>query len=156
MPSSVLIVDDEPGLRELLRRWLSSSENLVFETPSAEDAMHVLAQTPDIAVALVDLQMPGRGGAWLVEQMRQSFPSVAIILATADAQVPGSISLQPTVIGYLVKPLDRETVLTLVADGHAWHQRQMAAPETQAGDPIDAFLDSKLNRGLGRGGTQRN
>lgn len=156
MPSSVLIVDDEPGLRELLRRWLSSSENLVFETPSAEEALNVLAQTPDIAVALVDMQMPGRGGTWLVEQMRGLFPTVAIILATADAHVPGTVSLQPSVIGYLVKPLDRETVLRLVEDGRAWHEQRIASSTGSKADPIDAFLDSKLNRGPGVGGTRNN
>ena len=153
MPSSVLIVDDEPGLRELVRRWLAGPDSFLLEASSAEDAMCVLADTRAVAVALVDLQMPGHGGAWLVEQMQRSFPAVAIVLATADPAVPGTISLQRSVIGYLVKPLDRDQVVQLVAAGLAWHQ-QKANPAAHGSDtdPVDAFLDSKLTRGRGRGG----
>jgi CheY-like chemotaxis protein len=149
MPTSVLVVDDEPGLRELLRRWLAGPNEVVLEAQSAEAAMAVLTQTPDVEVALVDLQMPGQGGAWLVNEMRAAFPTVAIVLATADASVPGTISLQPSVIGYLVKPLDRQQVVRLVAEGHAWHARTKAPSAASATDPVETFLDRKLtgNRG---------
>ena len=117
MPAVVLIVDDEPGLRELLTRWLSDAQFVALKARSSEEALEMLAQSPEVTVVVADLQMPGHGGAWLVDQMRERFPSTAVVIATADNNVPGTITLQPRVVGYLVKPLTRDTFLRAVRRG---------------------------------------
>jgi DNA-binding NtrC family response regulator len=117
MRVAVLVVDDEQGLRALLKRWLAVEPYVALEAQNAEEALDVLAQSPEIKLVIADLQMPGKGGAWLVDQMRQRFPTTAVVLATADDQVPGTLSLQPNVVGYLVKPLNRKEVIRLVAEG---------------------------------------
>src|SRR5207244_10953050 len=85
--SSVLIVDDEAPIREFLTRWLRKSN---YETTEAADAEAALAlvseQQPD--VVLCDVHMPGRDGLWLMEQLRGRFPRIAIVLATANDDVP--------------------------------------------------------------------
>jgi DNA-binding NtrC family response regulator len=149
MPSSVLIVDDEPGMRELLKRWLTGEEYIALEARTAEDALTVAGQTPDLKVALVDLQMPGRGGAWLVDQLRASLPEVSVILATADSSVPGTLSLQSNVVGYVVKPLDHRAVMQLVENGVRRSDQHAEARRQRAADPIERFLDRKLTRGHG-------
>jgi FixJ family two-component response regulator len=95
--------------------------------------------------------MPGHGGAWLVDQLCQRFPDVAVILATADAQVPGAVSLQRSVVNYIVKPVSRERLLAAVTKALAWRERQAGAQPGRAGDgdSIEAFLDKKLTRGDG-------
>ena len=148
MPASVLIVDDEPGMRELVKRWLTGHEYIALEARTAEEALDVAAGTPDIRVAVVDLQMPGRGGAWLLEQLRHSYPAISVILATANDSVPGTLSLQPSVVGYVVKPLTSQKVLPLVADGlRRSAEYEEAARGRKATDPIESFLDRKLTRG---------
>ncbi len=117
MRAAVLVVDDEQGLRALLKRWLAAEPYVALEAQSAEEALDVLAQSPEIKLVIADLQMPGKGGAWLVDQMRQRFPTTSVVLATADDQVPGTLSLQPNVVGYFVKPLNRKEVIGLVAEG---------------------------------------
>lgn len=117
MPAAVLIVDDQPGLRELLTRWLSGAEYVALKAESAEEALDVLAQSPEVKVVIADVQMPGHGGAWLVDQLRERFPATAVVLATADDHVPGTLSLQPGVVGCLVKPLAREALLRAVSTG---------------------------------------
>lgn len=117
MPVAVLVVDDEPGLRELLTRWLSGAKYVALKAPSAEEALNVLAKSPEVKVVIADLQMPGHGGAWLVDQMRERFPSIAVVLASADDHVPGTLSLQPSVASYLVKPLGRDALLRAVRKG---------------------------------------
>src|SRR5687768_14843580 len=101
---AVLIVDDERPIRKLLARWLSPEGYVVHEAADAQAAIETLA-TSAISVALCDRSMPGHDGDWLVAQIRERFPSVAIVLATGDASVPPRVSLQPGVVGYLVKPL---------------------------------------------------
>lgn len=136
---TVLVVDDERPMRELLAGWLTAAGYAVLEAPTADDAMALLAAHP-IAVTLCDRSMPGHDGIWLVEQMRAQFPTVAIILATADDAVPPRVSLQPGVVGYLVKPFRPTLVVDAVRDAIAWHQAAAAAPSRQPGEVTDEWL----------------
>lgn len=149
MPSLVLIVDDEPGLRELVKRWLTGEEYVALEARTAEEAVDVAERNPGIKVAVVDLQMPGLGGAWLIDQLQRSFPNISIILATANDSVPGSLSLKPGVLGYLVKPLTPTTLLPLIADGVRRSDESVQTERRSATDSIDSFLDRKLTGGHG-------
>ena len=137
----VLIVDDEAGIREVLRRWLEPAGFVVSDAQNATDALAIVAEQA-IDIVLADLHMPGPGGLWLVEQVRTQYPKVAVILATADAEVPGSVSLQPGVVGYLVKPFTADSVRSAVANASAWRSAAQAdSAEKPAVDPIDDWLN---------------
>ena len=148
MATSVLIVDDEPGMRELVKRWLTGQEYVAFEARSAEEAMVVAERNAGIKVAVVDLQMPGLGGAWLIDQLDRLFPGISVILATANDSVSGTLSLKPRVVGYAVKPLTAKNILPLIADGVRRSDEYVEdARRRGAADSIDSFLDRKLTRG---------
>jgi two-component system response regulator GlrR len=138
---TVLIVDDERPMRELLARWLQPEGYEVLQAESAEAAMTLLASR-SIAAALCDRSMPGHDGIWLVEQIRAQWPAVAVILATADDAVPPRVSLQAGVVGYLVKPFKQSLVLDAVRDAVAWHRAAAAAPKRapRGDDAIDQFM----------------
>jgi DNA-binding NtrC family response regulator len=143
---SVLIVDDEPKIRELLARWLSESKYRISEAPDAETALDVMAAEPADAV-LCDIEMPGKGGLWLVPQLRAKFPTTAVILATGLDTVPPVVSLQHGVVQYLVKPFKRDRVLTTVADALQWHKKAaQRAPEAHAGDPVSDWLNQSHSK----------
>ena len=92
-------------------------------------------------MVIADLLMPGNGGAWLVEQMRERFPSTAVVLATADDNVPGTLSLQPSIAGYLVKPLARDTLLRAVRSGVKRSDEYVErARIRRATDPIEPLV----------------
>lgn len=136
----VLIVDDEAGIREVLKRWLVLAG---FETAEARDsteALAVLDSDRHTDVALVDLHMPGPGGLWLVEQIRAKHSHVAVVLATADTEVPGTISLQPGVVGYLVKPFTAASVQTAMASASAWLAAQPPTAPSATLDPVEDWL----------------
>lgn len=156
--SSILVVDDEAAMRELYRRLLFAEGYLTLDARTAEEGLDLLALTPDIFVVVADLSMPGHGGEWLVDQLRQRFPNVAVILATANENVPGTLTLQPAVVQYIVKPIKPERLLRAVATALAWHEKRTNPPQGQSGkdDSIEAFLDRKLNRGGGDGGSDPN
>lgn len=149
--SSILVVDDEVAMREFYARALIAGGYLPIDSRTAEEALDYLSRSPEIPVVIADLNMPGHGGAWLVEQVRQRFPNVAVILATADESVSGTLSLQPSVVRYLVKPISAVVLLAAVQEAVEWHA-QRASGSTAAsggGDPIEAWLDKKLTRGHG-------
>jgi two-component system response regulator AlgR len=147
--SPILVVDDEPAMREFYSRALTAGGYLPLDVRTAEEALDFLAMSPDIKVVVVDLNMPGRGGAWLVEQMRDRCPGVAVVLATADEQVAGSISLQPSVVNYLVKPISAEALLRAVREALDYAPSSPASAD--GGDPIESFLDRKLTHRRGDG-----
>jgi DNA-binding NtrC family response regulator len=146
--STILVVDDEAAMREFYARALVARGYLALESRTAEEALDALARVSDIHVLIADLEMPGRGGAWLVEQLRGQFPHVAVILATANESVPGTLSLQAAVVEYLVKPISVSSLHNAVQKALAWHERQSPAPKSAAGaDPIENWLDKKLTHG---------
>lgn len=79
---SVTVVDDEPYIQDVLSRAARSWHYKCQTASSAEQALQLLEQqlTP---VVVTDLRMPGRGGVWLVRQIRHRWPEVGIIVLTA-------------------------------------------------------------------------
>jgi two-component system, response regulator FlrC len=142
--STILIVDDESAMRQLYARAIVANGYLTLESRTAEEALDFLAMTPDIHVVVADLEMPGHGGAWLVDQLRDRYPDVAVILATASDAVPGTLSLRPSVVKYLVKPIAPEDLRGAVEEALVWHRQ---SPPAAGVDRIESWLDSKLTRG---------
>ncbi|MFO0878711.1 MAG: response regulator [Gemmataceae bacterium] len=81
-PFAVTVVDDEPMAQDVLVRAASSWQFQCQAASSAEQALVLLEQnlTP---IVVTDLRMPGKGGLWLVQQIRHRWPDVGIIVLTA-------------------------------------------------------------------------
>jgi response regulator RpfG family c-di-GMP phosphodiesterase len=120
--SSILVVDDDTGVRELLARWLHAGGHDVRTASSADEALgSVRGAAP--AVALCDIRMPGRDGLWLAEHIRQDAPETAVIMATGVQDVGfAATSLRHGVIDYLTKPFGPDRLSESVLRGIEWHQ----------------------------------
>jgi len=77
--TSILIVDDEPALRMVLRRCLSASGFAVQEAQTGEEALAALRECPSDLV-LLDLQMPGMGGLEACRKIGDVAPLTGIIV----------------------------------------------------------------------------
>lgn len=86
MTPSVTVVDDEPFIRDILSRAAQSWDYECQSAATAEQALQLLEEnlTP---VVVTDLRMPGRGGLWLVEEIRRRWPEVGIVVLTAAQDV---------------------------------------------------------------------
>ena len=83
----VLVVDDDPRLRLLLKTTLGSDEYAVEEAASAEEAVE-LARFFRPRVVIADLGLPGRDGLWLARQLKQQDSETAVLVLTgADTPV---------------------------------------------------------------------
>lgn len=138
---AVLVVDDEPSIRQLVGRWLRDAGHSYAEAESADAAMAVMASQP-VSVVFCDIQMPGHDGLWLTRQLREHYPATAVVLATGVTTVPPNVSMQSGVLAYLVKPFRRETLLEALAQALKWHERA-AAGEVRLQDAaaLDRWLD---------------
>jgi two-component system OmpR family response regulator len=115
-PTKVLIVDDEAGVRELLKDALKMAG---FETQSANDGMSALTAlrtyTPDIMI--IDINMPLMDGFELVERLRKNGNEVPVLMLSARAdRVDITRGLTIGADDYVVKPFGlEELVLRLKA-----------------------------------------
>lgn len=117
--ASVLIVDDEKPVRDVLKRMAESGGHAVRTVGDAHDALHAL-RTDGAEVVLTDVHMVGPNGLWLADQIREQFPHSAVVLATGDQTIPPVESLRRGIVGYIVKPFKRSRVLEAIDEGVQW------------------------------------
>jgi DNA-binding NtrC family response regulator len=97
--SRLLIVDDEPTLLLLLRRYLERQGHHVETCASAEAALNSFAGSPAFDLVITDLTLPGVSGAELIERMRATQPGLPGLIASGYPYVP-----QLPGVGFLQKP----------------------------------------------------
>jgi CheY-like chemotaxis protein/CHASE3 domain sensor protein len=119
MTGSVLIVDDDARIRQLLHRWLAPHGLELRDASDANGALSAIAERAP-AVMICDVHMPGADGLWLAERVRGLAPTTAIVLATGDSTVPPFESLRKGVVSYVLKPFRRDQLLAAVQDGLRW------------------------------------
>jgi PAS domain S-box-containing protein len=109
--SRLLVVDDEPVIRDVLRRLLGSRGRIVEVAAGVEDAL-ALARSQILDVALVDKNLIGASGLDLARQLKQLQPDLEIILLTGYASLESAIeAVQIGAFDYLQKPIDDYNML---------------------------------------------
>ena len=103
----VLLVEDEPEVRKVIRMQLTSLGFTVIEAADGVEALALLEHIDDIAVLLSDTVMPGGlNGHQLAHRARLLRPSLPILLLTGYARVEGETDAHLAVIPVLRKPFD--------------------------------------------------
>ena len=128
---TVLVVDDDTTLRGALSSWVQELGYVVREAESAANALDALATAP-ADVALCDVHMPGEDGVWLASQIRERYPSTAIIMATGAHDIDIAVSsLRSNNHHYLLKPFGRARLIEALRLGVDWHRASKANEELQ-------------------------
>jgi two-component system NtrC family sensor kinase len=116
-PRSILVVDDEPALGELLVEALSSEGHRVHSVANGLEALRLIRQG-EYDVIISDLKMPRMDGHQLFEQVRQVKPELAkrMIFSTGDvASAQTQAFLTETGAPFIVKPFDIRDVQRTIA-----------------------------------------
>ena len=104
----IVVVDDNPASRELIREVLDSPDHLIMEAADGREAMDlILKSDPDLV--LMDIQLPGLDGYSVVRQLRQNlrFTGLKVVAVTAFAmQGDREKALAAGFDGYITKPID--------------------------------------------------
>jgi two-component system, cell cycle sensor histidine kinase and response regulator CckA len=77
--ATVLVVDDEPGIRALARRALEQAGYQVLEASNGSAAISLLAEGPRLDLLIADLNMPGLGGNEMVRRIRTTRPDLKVL-----------------------------------------------------------------------------
>jgi two-component system phosphate regulon response regulator PhoB len=118
MPT-ILIVDDEPDIREVMRFALEEGGFQTLEAGHADEARMLLADTPDLDLILLDWMLPGRSGFELAAQLKRSANTrhIPIIMVSARVEEEDRVkSLDTGADDYITKPFSpREMVARIKA-----------------------------------------
>lgn len=102
---AVLIVDDEPLIRETLAEYLTQEGFAVTTSGTGEEAL-ALAAAQRFDLAFCDVQLPGMDGMELLDRLLKISPQVAVVLITAYATVENAVeAFQRGAQDYLMKPI---------------------------------------------------
>ncbi len=112
--ASILVVDDEPAVQDLLSRWLLG-EGYWCETASSSEEAAAMLENGKFDLVLSDIRMPGKTGIELLQEARQKDQDLAFVMVTVFGDLAtASAALKKGAYGYVVKPFEKDQVLMAV------------------------------------------
>jgi two-component system, OmpR family, KDP operon response regulator KdpE len=111
--ANILVVDDEPQIRRVLRSTLSTRGYVITDAKTAEEALEwVRREPPDLI--LLDVNMPGMGGIEACRQIRRVSTAPIIMLTVRNAERDKVLALDAGADDYVVKPFGIEELLARI------------------------------------------
>ena len=112
-PLRILVVDDEPPIRKLLRMGLNAHGYQTLEAPNGKTALELLGQAPDLII--LDLGLPDTQGHELLRTIRARNDSVPIVVLSSREDEGGKVqALDFGADDYVTKPFGMEELLARI------------------------------------------
>jgi two-component system KDP operon response regulator KdpE len=112
-PLKVLVVDDEPPIRKLLRLGLSTQGYDILDAPSGKIALELMAERPDLVI--LDLGLPDVEGLELLRKIRQANEAVPIVVLSSRGEEAAKVqALDLGADDYVTKPFGMEELLARI------------------------------------------
>ncbi|TFG58943.1 MAG: sigma-54-dependent Fis family transcriptional regulator, partial [Nitrospirales bacterium] len=113
-PSSILVVDDEPEMRQLLQDTLEEDHYRVVVASDGHEALTRM-ESEKFQVVVTDLRMKGMDGLGLLEQVIQKYPESNVIMMTGFGTVESAVdAMKHGAFDYLTKPVKTDELLVTV------------------------------------------
>lgn len=115
MATKLMVIDDDPAIRRLLRRALAGDGYDVVEAGDGAGAVElILKERP--ALVLLDMNMPTLDGLAALSEIREACPGVKIVMVTADAdRRREQLAFERGASDYIAKPLDLQDLKDTVS-----------------------------------------
>ncbi len=153
MAESILVVDDNEGVRSFIAEALRDSGYDVSTAPDGTDAAAMI-EKQSFHLVITDLKMPKMGGMALLEKVMERSPETAVIVLTAHGTVDTAVSaMKLGAFDYLTKPLSGPEELRMVAARAVEHRKlrirgsvYALSPDMVAVDPAMVQVVSLLHK----------
>jgi DNA-binding response OmpR family regulator len=133
---TILLVDDEFQVLEMLREWLEDQDYQVSTAETAEDALKLFYELRP-TLSIVDLRMPGMNGFQLIRRIRELSEAPVMVLSALSGDADQVRGLDVGADEYVIKPVSREPFLARVRS----LPRRAAPPEETTSHYRDSVLD---------------
>jgi two-component system chemotaxis response regulator CheY len=124
----ILVVDDEPSVRTVVRMTLEKAGYEVVEAENGEKAIEAINTGENrlmLDAVICDIRMPHINGVQAIEYFQRAYPHVPVIVLTAYPETDMAVSfMRNGVADYLVKPIEAEKLRAAVAS--AMERREVA------------------------------
>jgi len=124
-PPRILIVDDDPLVREVLKDILARGPYTVLSAKSGEDGLALMAREP-VDVVISDERMPGMQGSEFLAAVRKHHPETVRIILTGHASIQATIRAinESEIFRFLTKPANSHDLHTAVEEALAHRDRK--------------------------------
>jgi two-component system KDP operon response regulator KdpE len=131
----ILVVDDAPQVRRVMRTTLAAQGYTVFEARTGEEALEAVRGTPPDLI-LLDVNMPGMGGLEACREIRRSSDVPIIMLTVREAERDKVLALDAGADDYVVKPFGMQELLARI---------RAALRRTSPSEKMPALLSPELS-----------
>jgi len=112
----ILIVDDEPIVRESIRDWLKDAGYQVATAESGEEALEMI-EKQDFSVMILDVRLPGKTGITVLKEVRALKPEIKSIIITAYPSTElAAEAMKLGAVDYLIKPIAPDDLERLIRE----------------------------------------
>jgi len=123
----VLVVDDEPLVRNVVRMTLEKAGYEVLEAENGEKAIKAINADENplvLDVVICDIRMPKINGVEAIDYFRREYPHVSLIVLTGYPDTNMAVSFMRQGVDYLIKPVEAQKLIAAVAE--AMDRRNLA------------------------------
>jgi two-component system response regulator PilR (NtrC family)/two-component system response regulator HydG len=114
MTPQILVVDDDPLIREQLQELLAKQTYAVTAAADSTEALENLAER-EFTLAVVDMKIPGSDGIALTREIRERWPHVDVVMVTGYGSIRGAVeAMKHGASDYITKPFDSDEILLAI------------------------------------------
>lgn len=115
--NKILVIDDEPGVCDILKKILEQEKYTVFTATSGARALNLLKKE-SVELILLDIKMPRMDGIKFLQALRKKNKNVVVIVLTAHATLgTAREAMELGAYDYITKPFDAHFVINMVKEG---------------------------------------
>lgn len=141
--ATILVVDDEPQIRRVMRSTLTSHGYVILEAKSGEEAIEAARrEKPDLV--LLDVNMPGMSGVEACREIRRGSTAPIIMLTVRNAELDKVLALDAGADDYVAKPFGMEELLARIRAALRRYSIAEALPEFVSKDFTVNFESRKV------------
>ena len=112
----ILVVDDEPIVRESIRDWLKDAGYQVATAESGEEALEMIDKQ-EFSVMILDVRLPGKTGINVLNEVKSLNPHIKSIVITAYPSVELAVeAMKLGAVDYLIKPVAPDDLERLIRE----------------------------------------
>ncbi len=141
---TILVIDDEPAHRLMIRAVMEDAGWQVIEAGSGEAGLAAL-ETASPSVILLDVRMPGLSGPDVLARLRSEHPDIPVVMLTAFGTVGSAVeSMKRGAFDYLTKPADNDELLSVAEKALEHHkllrENRRLREHTEADGPLSPLV----------------